>query len=373
MRCWPTRRPMPVSADLKMKTSPPSSSPAVPPGLPKGAQISHRQIAGHLNTVIHDLGRGDVISERISDVSTSRWAVHHLCHHGRNHRAAEIFRPDQVLQLIPAGTVTCSRRCRRYQMLAQTPAPGGGRPSSLRFCTSGGAPTAGWPAGRAHPRQGVHSNRASGRIQSGPGAVRAGPEDAIRKAGSIGGRTFTSCPDRRTDNRPLGPNETGELVLKGPSIASGYFNNAAAWGRGHRRRRLVPHRRFGPLRRGLVFLYRGPAEGHVHLRRRERLPGGNRGGVVPASGGVSMRGGRRAPIPSGARSARRSWCSSRTKPPAPRRCWRISAIAWRVTRFPSRRVLDGFADLGGRQRNVTAGVARVGTGARWPVPTGCYI
>ena len=30
------------------------------------------------------------------------------------------------------------------------------------------------------------------------------------------------------DNRPLGPNEIGELVLKGSSASSGYFNNPAA-------------------------------------------------------------------------------------------------------------------------------------------------
>ena len=29
-------------------------------------------------------------------------------------------------------------------------------------------------------------------------------------------------------NRPLGPNEIGELVLKGPSASSGYFNNPEA-------------------------------------------------------------------------------------------------------------------------------------------------
>jgi fatty-acyl-CoA synthase len=30
------------------------------------------------------------------------------------------------------------------------------------------------------------------------------------------------------NNQPLGPNEIGELVLKGPSASSGYFNNPAA-------------------------------------------------------------------------------------------------------------------------------------------------
>ena len=85
----------------------------------------------------------------------------------------------------------------------------------------------------------------------GPGLFALAPEDAIRKAGSI--RRLNFYIDARIvgpDNRPLGPNETGELVLKGPSIALGLFQQPGL-GRGHRRRRLVPHRRFGPLRRGI--------------------------------------------------------------------------------------------------------------------------
>jgi len=64
----------------------------------------------------------------------------------------------------------------------------------------------------------------------GPGLFALAPEDAIRKAGSIGRPNFfidARIVDR--DNRPLAPNQVGELVLKGPSIASGYFNNPAAW------------------------------------------------------------------------------------------------------------------------------------------------
>ncbi|NLE51076.1 MAG: long-chain fatty acid--CoA ligase, partial [Chloroflexi bacterium] len=51
------------------------------------------------------------------------------------------------------------------------------------------------------------------------------PEDAIRKAGSIGRPNF--FVDARVvddENRPLPPDTVGELVLKGPSICSGYFN-----------------------------------------------------------------------------------------------------------------------------------------------------
>ena len=68
-----------------------------------------------------------------------------------------------------------------------------------------------------------------GMTEFGPGVFALAPEDAIRKAGSIGRPNF--YVDARVvdaENRPLGPDQVGELVLKGPSFASGYFNDEAA-------------------------------------------------------------------------------------------------------------------------------------------------
>jgi fatty-acyl-CoA synthase len=63
----------------------------------------------------------------------------------------------------------------------------------------------------------------------GPGLFALPAEDAIRKAGSIGRPNF--FVDVRVvddENTPLGPNQIGELVLKGPSGCSGYWKNPAA-------------------------------------------------------------------------------------------------------------------------------------------------
>jgi fatty-acyl-CoA synthase len=63
----------------------------------------------------------------------------------------------------------------------------------------------------------------------GPGIFALAPEDAIRKAGSIGRPNF--YVDARivdADNNFLGPEQEGELVLKGPSYCSGYFGDPAA-------------------------------------------------------------------------------------------------------------------------------------------------
>jgi acyl-CoA synthetase (AMP-forming)/AMP-acid ligase II len=68
-----------------------------------------------------------------------------------------------------------------------------------------------------------------GMTEFGPGIFALAPEDAIRKAGSIGRPNFYVDAQIVDDgNHFLGPNEPGELVLKGPSYCSGYFNNPQA-------------------------------------------------------------------------------------------------------------------------------------------------
>ena len=63
----------------------------------------------------------------------------------------------------------------------------------------------------------------------GPGIFALAPEDAIRKAGSIGRPNFfVDAQIMDDDNNILGPEQEGELVLKGPSYCSGYFNNPEA-------------------------------------------------------------------------------------------------------------------------------------------------
>lgn len=63
----------------------------------------------------------------------------------------------------------------------------------------------------------------------GPGIFALAPEDAIRKAGSIGRPNFY-VEARVVDGHGkfLGPDVVGELVLKGPSYCSGYFNDPQA-------------------------------------------------------------------------------------------------------------------------------------------------
>jgi fatty-acyl-CoA synthase len=116
-----------------------------------------------------------------------------------------------------------------YQMIAQAPNWDTADLGSLRFCTSGGAPLPVPLVEKYSSEKGVRFKQGFGMTEYGPGLFALPAEDAIRKAGSIGRPNF--FVDVRVvdgDNRPVGPNEVGELVLKGPSGCSGYWNNPEA-------------------------------------------------------------------------------------------------------------------------------------------------
>jgi fatty-acyl-CoA synthase len=202
-------------------------------GLPKGAMISHRQINWNvLNTVIHDLTHDDIYL-----------CVFPLFHAGGlfAYMSSQVvfgntsiltrqFDPQQVLELIEDEKVTVFGAVpTMYQMLTQAPNWEEADLSSLRFCTSGGAPLPVPLVEKYGSEKGVRFKQGFGMTEYGPGLFALPAEDAIRKAGSIGRPNFFI--DVRVvddDNQALGPNEVGELVLKGPSGCSGYWSNPEA-------------------------------------------------------------------------------------------------------------------------------------------------
>jgi fatty-acyl-CoA synthase len=199
-------------------------------GLPKAAQVSHRMIAWNtLNTIIHDITHGDLTVNVFPMFHTGGLLVYTtpLLILGGTVVLTRGFNAEQVLDLIQqyratffAGVPTM------YQMLtsaANWPAADLG---SLRFCTSGGAPLPVSLVEQFRDEKGVRFKQGFGMSEFGPGIFALAPDDAIRKAGSIGRPNF--FVDARIvddDNQPLPPGEIGELVLKGPSMSSGYFNN----------------------------------------------------------------------------------------------------------------------------------------------------
>ncbi|WP_420630894.1 acyl-CoA synthetase [Candidatus Leptofilum sp.] len=202
-------------------------------GLPKAAQVSHRMIAWNtLNTVIHDLHHDDVYLNVFPLFHTGGLFVYTLPQIilGGTVILVRQFDPVQVLDLIAREQVTVFAGVpTMYQLLTQAENWETAVLTSLRFCTSGGAPLP-VPLVEKYTREKkIKFKQGFGMTEFGPGIFALAAEDAIRKAGSIGRPNF--YVDARVvddNNQPLGPNQIGELVLKGPSASSGYFNNPAA-------------------------------------------------------------------------------------------------------------------------------------------------
>jgi fatty-acyl-CoA synthase len=202
-------------------------------GLPKAARISHRMICWNvLNTVIHDLQHDDIYLN-VYPLFHAGGLFAYLSSQvvfGNTTVVIRQFDPEQVLDLIERHGVTVFAGVpTMYQVMTQAPNWETADLSSLRFCTSGGAPLP-VPLVEHYTREkGIRFKQGFGMTEYGPGLFALPPEDAIRKAGSIGRPNF--FVDVRVvdeDNNPLGPNEEGELVLKGPSRFSGYWENPEA-------------------------------------------------------------------------------------------------------------------------------------------------
>jgi len=85
------------------------------------------------------------------------------------------------------------------------------------------------PLIEAYQAHGVVFKQGYGLTEVGPNCFVLHERDAVRKAGSVGFPTLhldTRLVD--ADGREVGPDEVGELQLRGPTVCAGYWGNAAA-------------------------------------------------------------------------------------------------------------------------------------------------
>jgi fatty-acyl-CoA synthase len=202
-------------------------------GLPKGAQISYRMIAWNtLNTIIHELARGDVTITHTPMFHTGALFVYTLplLTLGGTVVIMRKWTADDMISLIEREKVTllfCVPT--QYQMMMQSPKFASANLSSLRFLTSGGAALPVSIIREYRDKHGVVFKQGFGMTEFGPGIFSMGPEFAETKAGSIGKPNyFIDVRIVDENNRPVPVGEIGELVLKGPSACSGYFDDLDA-------------------------------------------------------------------------------------------------------------------------------------------------
>lgn len=202
-------------------------------GQPKAAKISHRMIAWNtLNTVIHDVTHQDVYLNVFPMFHTGGLFVYTLPQviFGGSTILIRQFDPVQVLTLLQREKATIFAAVpTMYQMLTQATNWPEADLSSLRFCTSGGAPLPAPLVEQYTREKGIRFKQGFGMTEFGPGIFALAPEDAIRKAGSIGRPNFyVEARIIDDEHHFLGSCQEGELVLKGPSYCSGYFNDPEA-------------------------------------------------------------------------------------------------------------------------------------------------
>jgi fatty-acyl-CoA synthase len=202
-------------------------------GRPKGAVLSHRMLVWNsINTIVGwELSAQDVTITHTPLFHTGGLNVLTLplIHCGGTVVLAERFDPARCLELIAAERVTVLFAVpTMFQMMLDAPGFARADLSSVRFFISGGAPC---PAAliRAYQARGAPFRQGYGLTEVGPNCFTLQPEDAIRKAGSVG------VPNMHLDarivddaGRDLPPGAVGELILRGPVVCSGYWNNPDA-------------------------------------------------------------------------------------------------------------------------------------------------
>ena len=202
-------------------------------GLPKAAQVSYRMVAWNtLTTTLHELQRGDVTVVHTPMFHTGGLLVYTLplLQLGGTVVIMRRWDVEQLLSLIERERVTMFFAVpTQYQMLLQSPKLASTRLDSVRFVTSGGAPL---PVTVLDAFRAVHPvpfKQGFGMTEFGPGCFSMGPEFAVAKAGSIGRpNTYVAARVVDDEGQPLPPGEAGELVLKGPAMFSGYYQDAGA-------------------------------------------------------------------------------------------------------------------------------------------------
>lgn len=102
--------------------------------------------------------------------------------------------------------------------------------SSLRYCISGGAPLEAATAGAFAQRSGSTVVEGYGLTEASP-VTHTGPLDGTARIGTIGlplPGTDARIVDGQDGSRQLATGEVGELIVRGPQVMAGYWNDASA-------------------------------------------------------------------------------------------------------------------------------------------------
>ena len=202
-------------------------------GRPKGAVLTHGSLtANSVNTTVAcDLRSDDstIVFTPLFHTGAINVLSLPLFHRGGKIVLMPRFEAAPVLEWIERERVSIVFGVpTTFEMLRDAPAFKDANLTSIRFSLCGGAPC---PLGliEDYAQRGVVFRQGYGLTEVGPNCFSLPPEDAVRKAGTVGFPVM-HCQARVVDEQgedvPQG--EVGELWLKGPHVCGGYWDDADA-------------------------------------------------------------------------------------------------------------------------------------------------
>ncbi len=198
-------------------------------GLPKGALITYQHVAFNTLNTIRDILPGDTYINHLPLFHVGGTYVYPVPLFILGGRVLQMrtWDTETVLNLIQQEKPNFFFAVpTQHRMLMSNPNFSSTDFSSVRFLTSGGEPLPLDIIRAFKETHGVKFKQGFGMTEVGPGCFALDPVDAERKIGSIGTPNFfidVKVVDPETENR-CGPNEVGELMFKGPTVTSGYWN-----------------------------------------------------------------------------------------------------------------------------------------------------
>lgn len=202
-------------------------------GVPKGAMLSHRMITWNaINTQISwGLRETDITPTfapffHAGGLNVLTTPLYHL---GGTVVLLRNSDPQAVLGAIEREHCTIVFAVPTvFQSMMEHPAFASSDLSSVRFFVTGGS-SCPIPVIQGYAARGLEFRQGYGLTEVGVNCFSLAPEDALRKAGSVGRPIFHSrARIVDSEERDVLPGEVGELVLAGPHVCSGYWRRPEA-------------------------------------------------------------------------------------------------------------------------------------------------
>ena len=208
-------------------------------GAPKGALLSHRMMTWNaINTQVSWGVRDDDITPTFAPLFHAgglNVLTTPLAHCGGTVVLLRSSEPEAVLRCIAAEHCTIVFAVPTvFQRMMEHPAFETTDWSSVRFCVTGGS-SCPLPVIERYAARGLVFRQGYGLTEVGVNCFSLAPEDALRKAGSVGQPVFHArarIVDEDGNDTPAG--SVGELALAGPHLCSGYWRRPDATAEAYR-------------------------------------------------------------------------------------------------------------------------------------------